>query len=302
MNNQSLFYKWKNYNCSYEFYEANDDKNVALLLIHPIGVGLSCQFWHRFIETWLKGEKKYSIYNPDLLGCGDSDMPNVAYSPINWAEQLNYFLTNIIKTPVIIVVQGGLFPIAIDLIYNCTQPNLIKGLILGSPPTPKFITENKAYWKQKLSWNLFFNTPVGTNFYRYARRRQFLEEFSINQLFAQEKSVDTQWLDTLEKEAQKINSRYSVFSFLAGFWRQDYTQRIQQIKQPTLIVIGDKTSSIGRNKKPETPEERMDFYLNLFANSKGIKIPGRNVLPYESTSEFVSVGINFVNTIYSNSI
>lgn len=298
MNKQSLFYTWKNYRCAYEFHEESSEENLALLLIHPIGVGLSCQFWHPFIKTWLKAEKKYPIYNPDLLGCGDSDLPAVAYFPRDWADQLNYFITNIIKTPVIIICQGGLFPIAIDLINNCPQSNLIKGLILASPPTIKYVTETKPYWQQKLSWNLFFDFPlIGTNFYKYARGRQFLEDFSIRQLFANSKSVDEIWLKTLEKGAENLKTRYAVYSFLAGFWRQDYRERMSKIKQKTLIVMGDQTSSVGKNKKPETPQERLNFYLNQFINSEGIIIPGRNVLPYESPLEFVSVSINFVNRV-----
>jgi len=298
MNKQSLFYTWKNYRCAYEFHEESSEEKVALLLIHPIGVGLSCQFWHPFIKTWLKAEKKYPIYNPDLLGCGDSDLPVVAYFPRDWADQLNYFITNIIQNPVIIICQGGLFPIAIDLINNCPKPELIKGLILASPPTIKYITEDKPYWQQKLSWNLFFDFPlIGTNFYKYARRRQFLEDFSIRQLFANSKSVDETWLKTLEKGAENLKTRYAVYSFLAGFWRQDYRERMSKIKQKTLIVMGDQTSSVGKNKKRETPEERLNFYLNQFTNSEGVIIAGRNVLPYESPLEFVSVSVNFVNKI-----
>jgi pimeloyl-ACP methyl ester carboxylesterase len=297
MNKQSLFYTWKNYRCAYEFHEESAREKVALLLIHPIGVGLSCEFWHPFIKAWLKVEKKYPIYNPDLLGCGDSDLPKVAYFPTDWADQLSYFITHIIKIPVIIVTQGGLFPIAIDLINNCPQPELIKGLILASPPTIKYITEDKPYWQQKLSWNLFLNSPIGTNFYRYARRRKFLENFSIRQLFANKKSVDDQWLNTLERGAENIKTRYAVFSFLAGFWRQDYQERMGKVNQPTLIVMGDKTSSVGKNNKPETPEERLNFYLNQFTDSEGLIISGRNVLPYESPLEFVSAGVNFVNKL-----
>jgi len=301
MNKQSLFYNWKNYRCAYEFHEESSEEKLALLLIHPIGVGLSCQFWHPFIKTWLKIEKNYPIYNPDLLGCGESDQPPVAYFPQDWADQLNHFLTQIIQAPVVIICQGGLFPIAMDLINTCPQPELIKGLILSSPPTIKYITENKPYWQQKLSWNIFFNAPlIGTNFYKYARSRQFLEKFSTRQLFANSQSIDQNWLNTLEKGAENLSSRYAVYSFLAGFWRQDYRAKMKNIKQKTLIVMGDQTSSVGRDQVSETPQTRLNFYLNQFSNSQGIIIPGRNVLPYESPPELVSVSLNFVRDLSVN--
>ncbi|HEY9705986.1 MAG TPA: alpha/beta hydrolase, partial [Allocoleopsis sp.] len=125
----------------------------------------------------------------------------------------------------------------------------------------------------------------------------FLENFSTRQLFANSQSVDETWLTTLEKGAENLNTRYAVYSFLAGFWRQDYRAKMSKIKQPTFIVMGDQTSSVGKNKQAETPQARLNFYLDQFQNSEGIIISGRNVLPYESPLEFASVSINFLNKI-----
>ena len=55
-------------------------------------------------------------------------------------------------------------------------------------------------------------------------------------------------------------SRYAVFSFLAGFWREDYTSAITNIAQPTLVVFGKQASSISREGKTETPQERLNNY------------------------------------------
>lgn len=89
------FYTWKNYRYAYEHYaraarEAQD--SAPLLLIHPIGVGLSRQFWHRFCHACYQSERTNPIYNPDLLSCSQSDMPYIAYTPIDWANQLQHFL------------------------------------------------------------------------------------------------------------------------------------------------------------------------------------------------------------------
>ena len=105
------FYTWKNYRCAYEHYTPNvgeDRHNTPLLLIHPIGVGLSRRFWHRFCNAWYQSKRTNSIYNPDLLGCGESDMPHIAYTPADWAAQLQHFLQTVIQKPVTLVVQGAL--------------------------------------------------------------------------------------------------------------------------------------------------------------------------------------------------
>ena len=291
------YYFWKNLNCAYTIHGSSTKNDVApaILLIHPIGVGLSKVFWQPLINQWLEQYPNSTIYNPDLIGCGDCDMPAVAYYPIDWAEQLNYFITNIVKQPVILIVQGASFPIAIKLIQIMNDANSIPGLVLSAPPAGRTMSQEASPLAQKLLWNLLFDSPVGLGqlFYRYARRRQFLKSFSVRQLFADASSVDTQWLDSLEAGAKNLKSRYAVFSFLAGFWREDYTSAIANIKQPTLVVLGTQTSSISKESLTETLQERIDFYTKQLSQVQIETIKGRNVLPVESTPSLVKVVTDF---------
>ena len=298
MTNSSQFYSWQNFRCA---YTVDGDTEAAtttpLVLIHPIGVGLSSKFWQRFTEKLLsENNLNLTIYNPDLLGCGECDMPSVAYYPLDWAKQLQHFIKTVVKQPVMIVVQGASFPIAIKL-TQLLESHWIKGLILSAPPAWRTIRSTPKPRQQKLLWNLLFNSPIGLGnlFYRYARRPQFLESFSIRQLFADAEEVDHQWLDELIKGASDLQSRYAVFSFLAGFWREDYAADIANITQRTLVVFGEQSSSISQEGKAETVEDRLNHYTTNLTHGQGCVIPGRNVLPYESTSEFVKVVTNFLN-------
>ncbi|MEH2253221.1 alpha/beta fold hydrolase [Nostoc sp.] len=292
----SQFYNWQNYRCAYEVHQPinTTPEGIPLLLIHPIGVGLSRQFWQRFCSEWYNTGERNSIYNPDLLGCGESDMPHVAYTPSNWAEQLQYFLQTVVQKPVIVVVQGGLLPVAIALVQK--ESNLIARLVLSGPPAWALIIKKSPKWQQKVLWNLL-DSPFGSAFYRYARTPKFLHSFSTRQLFASENSVDTEWLNTLVAGAENPANRHAVFSFLAGFWRQDYTSFITSIQQPTLAVVGETASSISQERKKETPDERLAHYLACLPQGRGIKIIGRNVLPYESTAEFVTAIAPFINEV-----
>lgn len=291
------FYLWKDFRCAYTVHTSSSllPQTSAIVLIHPIGVGLSKVFWQPFIETWLTQNPNSAIYNPDLIGCGECDMPSVAYYPSDWASQLEYFLENIVKKPVTLIVQGASFPIAIKLLQRVSNTNLIKGLVLSTPPAWRTMTEAAKPLTQKLLWNLLFNSPIGLGnlFYRYARRRQFIESFSIRQLFADAKQVDSQWLDSLIEGAKNPQSRYAVFSFLAGFWREDYTSAITTIEQPTLVVLGKQTSSISRESFTETLQDRANSYIKHLPQAQVCRVEGRNVLPVESTSDLVRVVTDF---------
>jgi pimeloyl-ACP methyl ester carboxylesterase len=295
---QTQFYTWKTYRCAYQVYPG-DDSQIPLVLIHPIGVGLSGNFWYRFCKEWYQAGNTNPIYNPDLLGCGDSDMPRVTYTPQDWAEQVLFFIKTVVKKPVIIVTQGALFPLAIKLVQLDQElppgeTSWIHKLALSGPPGWKIMTREGSPVQNKLRWNLLFDTPLGTAFYRYARSRKFLKSFSIKQLFENPDSVDENWLNMLEKGAANLETRHAVFAFLAGFWREDYEQAIASIQQPTLVVIGQNTSNISREGLKETPDERLAAYLNALPNGKGVKINGRNVLPYETTAEFVQAIAPFI--------
>lgn len=291
----SLDYYWQDYRCTYSMAGSTATSSTPLVLIHPVGVGLSRKFWQRFVNRWLDINPDSLIYNPDLLGCGAGDMPAIAYYPLDWARQLQYFIDTTVKQPVILVVQGASLPIAIKL-TQLLAPEQIKGLVLSAPPAWRTITDVAKPIQQKLLWNLLFDSPLGLGnlFYRYARRRQFIKSFSIRQLFADPKQVDRHWLDELTTGGRDIKSRYAVFSFLTGFWREDYAKAIASIQQPTLVVFGEQSSSISREGKSETVQERLDAYTSHLAQGNGCVILGRNVLPYESTSEFVRVTYDFL--------
>ncbi|NJO45552.1 MAG: alpha/beta hydrolase [Oscillatoriales cyanobacterium RM2_1_1] len=285
---QADFYTWQRYRCAYEFYPG-EASQTPLLLIHPIGVGLSREFWHRFCEQWQGQGARNPIYSPDLLGCGESTMPQVAYYPEDWAAQLLVLIQTVIQQPVILVVQGALLPVAIRLMQQlpAQQSDWVKGIILSGPPAWRVMTEAAPLNRQRALWNLFFAAPVGQLFWQYARRRKFVESFSIRQLFADSAAVDAQWLNMLERGAVRSESRYAVFSFLAGFWRQNYGADMAGIAQPTLVIFGDRASSISRSGLTEAPPDRCRAYSQGWGNATCEILPGRNVLPYESPVEFV---------------
>ena len=297
MTSSFAFYSWKNFRCAYQVHppSVSPSNDLALLLLHPIGVGLSSWFWERFIQAWLQKGQPYPVYNPDLLGCGESDMPRIAYHPADWAEQLEFFIQTVVKKPVVLIVQGALFPVAIALLQRPSASNWVQGMILSGPPSGPVMTHPGKAWQKRLVWNLLFDGPIGQAFYRYARRRQFLQSFSVRQLFAEAEKVDESWLSALQAGASNLNSRYAVFSFLAGFWRENYQSAIAAISVRTLVIVGNKASTISRSNIAETPEQRLAFYLDLLPNAQGKQIPGRNVLPYEATSEFTDLVTKFLS-------
>ncbi len=288
------YYQWQKYKCAYTSYNTDLDSEYAIVLIHPVGVGLSGIFWHRFLKAQsATSSLQMPIYNPDLLGCGESDLVRIAYDPKDWASQLNYFIKTIVKKPVILIVQGASFPIAIYMASGEDKSEQIKGMILSGPPAWNIMINGGNLRISEIVWNVFFDNIFGSLFYKYARRREFIKSFSIKQLFANPEDVDDEWLDMLSEAAVEPKNRYAVFSFLAGFWRKNYIKLMKKLDQKILVLMGDKATSVSKEGFKETPEQRIELYQKNIPNVTGEIISGRNVLPYESTEEFSAKVVDF---------
>jgi pimeloyl-ACP methyl ester carboxylesterase len=261
-------------------------KASRLLLIHPIGVGLSSRFWDRFISCGRSSDETTALLAPDLLGCGRGEHANQQLAPEDWAAPLIDLLREHNNAPAVLVSQGASLPIALAVIE--TAPELVAGLVAINPPSWRILEESFPKRQSQLLWRLLFQGPIGSLFYRYARRRAFLKSFSINNLFASHKDVDSEWLGTLGEEATNMTTRWATFSFLAGFWRRNWTNQWQEIKQPTWLVFGLNATGIGRSKYWDDAQERIQIYKQQLPNAVSISINGRNVLPYESTAECVT--------------
>ncbi|MFQ6540071.1 MULTISPECIES: alpha/beta fold hydrolase [Aphanothece] len=260
--------------------------STPLLLIHPIGVGLSSRFWDRFIRCWTTRDPTAELLAPDLIGCGDAPCPEQPLTPENWAEPLISQLRERGSRPAVLVSQGASLPIALAL--QAGAPELVRGLVAISPPGWRVLQEAFPPERAHTLWRLLFRGPVGGLFYRYARRRSFLRAFSQKNLFARAEDVDTEWLDTLVEGSRSMATRWAVFSFLAGFWRRNWEPQLAELTIPLLVVFGESATGIGRARYWDDLSERLATYRCTLPQAAITTIEGRNVLPYESTEACVS--------------
>jgi hypothetical protein len=62
-------YQHKNFTLSYLYKAASPgrEKDKPIVLVHPVGIGLSSWFWTKLMDSY---EDNPPIYAPDLIGCG----------------------------------------------------------------------------------------------------------------------------------------------------------------------------------------------------------------------------------------
>ena len=260
--------------------------STPLLLIHPIGVGLSSRFWDRFIRCWKASDPSAELLAPDLIGCGAAPCPEQPLTPEDWANPLLSLLRAQGSQPVVLVSQGASLPIALAI--QAQAPELVSGLVAISPPGWRVLQEAFPPERARTLWRLLFRSPIGNLFYRYARRLGFLRSFSQKNLFARAEDVDAEWLDALAEGSRSMDTRWAVFSFLAGFWRRNWEPQLTQLTIPVLVVFGQAATGIGRSRYWDDLNERLDTYRRQLPQATISTIHGKNVLPFESTQACVS--------------
>ena len=92
----------------------------------------------------------------------------------------------------------------------------------------------------------------------------------------------------LNQGSRAMDTRWAVYSFLAGFWRRDWEPLLTGLKIPVQIIFGTKATGIGSSKNWDDLNERLRTYKEQLPNASISTISGRNVLPYESTEECVN--------------
>ena len=256
------------------------ENDLPLLLVHPVGIGLSGWFWDRFCEEWEGGE----IYVPDLMGCGSSEAPRErALSALeDWSagcEEL--WRQHMGKRPCVVVAQGGLAPLGVRLAHWCGQEMAVAGLVLTSPPTWGDMTT--AIPTSELELNLrALSTPLGSAAVGLLENYGAIKFFS--NLFLFEEACDDSWLEAACAGCG-VAVRPPVIQFNAGVLQaRSYEVPLRDMDTPTLVVSG-------RSDKREA--DRQAYGAEMRA-CELLTLPGCNVVPWENPRETADAIAAFV--------
>ena len=215
-----------------------------------------------------------------------------------WAEQLLDYQRRKIGRPVVLVVQGGLLPVALEM-WREAGNNAIVGVSLCSPPPLRFISpeapeernvrgrfrgepSSPGRLKQRAAWALSLS-PVGNLFFRYLRAGKDLpriRSFSERNLFFDPERVDDEWIRMCDFGSRDARSRFATFSYLAGTipggaWRDDRADLLASLDVPSQVLRGGGIPGA---------EERLQALVEALPQPSCCQLIscGRSVLPYEN--------------------
>ena len=297
------------------------EKCPPILCIPPVGVGITREFFEPLHREWAMLGAPAALHTPDLLGCGDAQpKPRRFYTPEIWAAQLLAYVNGTVKEPVIVLTQGGLLPVALEM-WKQRGTESVAGVSFVSPPPlrffapqaesepgvrPRFADDDKAKKpskrQQRLLW-LAAQSTVGGAFYRYLRAgkgQPRIRAFSERNLFASASNVDDEWMDMCYNGARDTRGRFATLAYLCGTvpggsWREDRTDLLQSLEVPSQVLRGDAVVNAS---------ERLASFVERVPNPSCCHLieGGRAVLPYENAKDVARYLAEFLQANYDKKV
>jgi pimeloyl-ACP methyl ester carboxylesterase len=257
-----------------------------LLLVHPVGIGLSSWFWDKLLKEWKGGE----VFAADLIGCGDSEpwVPGEKgmFVPLDWVRSLEALWAQEIGRPCVVVCQGGLGPLAVQIAARSRAD--VAGLVLASPPNFDDMRAGLDQKKVESNW-MWLTSPPGQLSYYLLRLRAFVEFFSNLFLFAGG-AADEEWLEAACKGATP-DARYPVFAFNSGLViAKGYEDELQLLSRRSLPILVLSGAEDGRTQKREAAARSLD-------SCRLLTLAGKNVLPWENPRETAAALLEFSTSL-----
>ena len=289
-------YQHKDFKLTYLFKKAaaGRENDPPIILIHPVGIGLSSWFWKKILDSY---DNNPAIYAPDLIGCGIDHGANAWYPdmnglffPLSWVEGVETLMNTIViprwkegKIPFfrdnssgcLVVAQGGLAPVGIMLAKRNT---CVSDLMLTSPPTYSDITTAIPQAELTKNYNFLSSPILGRLAFTLLESGDIIKFFS--NLFLFQDKCDEDWLDEAEKELCE-EARPPVQAFNAGLLQhRSFKEELRDMTQPLWIVSGEGDKRV---------KDRQSYQSELGERCKLISISGLNVLPYENPEDVVKL-------------
>ena len=297
-------YDGQTYTVKVQSASAGNEDCPPVLCIPPVGVGISREFYEPLHREWAALGAPCELHTPDLLGCGDAQpKPRRFYTPEYWANQLMSYVNGTVKRPVIVLSQGGLLPVALEM-WRAGGTDSIAGVSFVSPPPRRFFAPTAeaeagvrgrfsegagkpppGRSRQRAFW-LVSQSSLGGFFFRYLRGgvgQPRIRAFSQRNLFADADRVDDEWMDMCYAGSQDTRSRHATLAYLCGTlpggsWRDDRSDLLRSLSVPVQVLRG--SAAINAS-------QRLDAFVECVPcpSCCGLVEDGRSVMPYENAPE-----------------
>jgi non-heme chloroperoxidase len=249
-----------------QYVEQGDKNGIPVIFLHGI-----TDSWRSFETTLPFLPKSLHCFAISQRGHGDSDRPTDGYSMKHFASDVAAFMKqkNLPKAVIVGHSMGGV--VAQQFVIN--YPELALGLVvMASDPAPARNPGMPEFAQQVAQMEGRMD-------------EQFMREFQMGSLAV---PIDSSYFNTIVNESMKVPTPVFKAAF-KGLVDVDLTEEVGTIRQPTLIVWGDKDAFF--------KADGQRLLATNIENHKTILYEGAgHAIHWEQPERFASDLTNFIST------
>jgi phosphomannomutase len=258
---------------------------LPVLLVHGIYAGASSYEFRKLAPLLARTHRVVAL---DLLGCGLSEMPDLAYSSELFVEQIVDALGAFFDGPMLLVgsSMGGAFAIRAAV----RAPDRVKALAVIAPTGLGGVLDREATAPQRAIGALFRTPVAGESLWNGLASRASLRWFLTNQSYADPASATPDVLDHYYALTHQPGARYVPSYFVSGELNLDVARDLPFVEAPVLILWGESTSTT--NRVTNAAE-----FARLARAAEVRTFPNARLLPHEEVPDATAAAIEaFVST------
>jgi pimeloyl-ACP methyl ester carboxylesterase len=275
-------WKWRDE----EIFVTEAGSGPLVILVHGIYAGASSYEFRKLFPLLAQNHRVVAF---DLLGCGISARPNIAYSAELFTEQIVDALNEFGTEPTTLIGSslGGAFAIRAAARAN----DRVKHLVAICPTGLGGVLDGPATGAQRAVAATFRSPLVGETLFNLLASRPSLRWFLENQSYADKASVTPEIIDHYYAVTHLAGARYVPAHFVGGLLNCDVARDLPFVEAPTLICWGERAPSI-------SPLAKAGEFLKLGQNAKLVTFAKSGLLPHEEEPDAMFAAIeSFVSPL-----
>jgi pimeloyl-ACP methyl ester carboxylesterase len=258
-------WRWRDY----DIFATEAGTGPLVILVHGIYAGAS-SYEFRYLFPLLA--RTHRVVAFDLLGCGLSARPNLAYSAELFTEQIVDALNEFGAEPTTLIGSslGGAFAIRAAARAN----DRVKHLVAVCPTGLGGVLDRPASGAQRAVAATFRSPLLGEALFNLLASRPSLRWFLENQSYADKASATPEVVDHYYAVTHLEGARYVPATFVGGLLNCDVARDLPFVEAPTLICWGERAPSV-------SPLSGAGEFLKLAQNAKLATFANSGLLPHE---------------------
>ena len=253
----------------YEIFAAEAGSGPLVVLVHGIYAGASSYEFRKLFPLLAQSHRVVAF---DLLGCGLSERPNLAYSAELFVEQIVDALGEFGAEPTTLV--GSSLGAAFAIRAAARASDRVAHLVTICPTGLGGVLDKDSTPVQA-ALTAFVRSPVvGEAFFNALASRPSLRWFLEHQSYADKSSVTPEIIDHYYAVTHQPGARYVPAFFVGGGLNVNVARDLPFITSPVLIAWGERAPSV--NKLPNAYE-----FMKLARHGSLAAFGSSGLLPHE---------------------